>query len=509
MMNLLFVLRKAGLLSPKGMVQLFSSISRYGINLMTLLYFAHKVYGNQTALVDEKETLSFSQLFEQSQILSVYLREEYGLQKGRKAAFLCKNHISLVKSIFAVSLTGADIFLLNAEMSQSQMNKLTQHNDFDFLIYDNTLHSLVTESGYTKDKILSYHDHLPAINNLSKVNPRDMKKSKRSSSGKIVILTGGTTGNYKKAVHKPSVWNFLNPCIAMLTRLKLTQLSNGYIAVPLYHGYGFAVLFLFIFLGKKTIIQYKFETKRACALIRKHRVEAVVVVPLMVHRMLEFDAEALRSLTCIASGGAELNPKLVGEVFLRLGDVLYNLYGTSEAGLSTIATPKDLRYAYNTIGKKIKGVRLRILDQNGNKVQTEHIGSFCFKNRWSMRNRKQAWINTSDLGYCDNNGYYFLCGRTDDMIVSAGENVYPAEVEQVLMQHPQIADVAVIAVRDEVFGQRLKAFVLPVKHSSMTKDEIMEWLRARVARFQLPKDIEFVDIIPYTSLGKRDRMQLH
>ena len=115
---------------------------------------------------------------------------------------------------------------------------------------------------------------------------------------------------------------------------------------------------------------------------------------------------------------------------------MYNLYGTSEAGLNIIATPQDLKYSAKTIGKKINGVRLKILDDNKNEVKIGKIGQFCIKNRWSMRNGNNSWIETGDLGYQDIKGYYFLCGRVDDMIVSAGENVYPFEVEQILNKSP-------------------------------------------------------------------------
>ncbi|MDF2650833.1 MAG: acyl-CoA synthetase (AMP-forming)/AMP-acid ligase, partial [Paenibacillus sp.] len=207
-------------------------------------------------------------------------------------------------------------------------------------------------------------------------------------------------------------------------------------------------------------------------------------------------------------GGAELNPKLVKETLSQLGQVLFNLYGTSEAGLNVIATPQDLTYSAQTIGRKIKGVRLKIVDDLKKEVQIGQVGQFCIKNSWSMRNGANSWIETGDLGYCDELGYYFLCGRADSMIVSAGENVYPLEVEQVLLTHPQVEDAAVIGVPDEHFGQRLKAFVLLAPHADLTNEELMEWLRVRLARFQLPKEILFVDQLPYTSLGKLDKKQL-
>lgn len=506
--KLIHVLYKIRLLSPIALFRLASGVYKYGINLMTLLYFAERTYNNKTALADECETLSYKQLLSQSERLTAVLKERYGLESGRKAGFLCRNHASLVKSVFAVSLAGADIYLLNVEMSTDQFDKLLTRHDFDLLVYDFELSHLIKQSRYTKEKVLSYHDSLPAINNLSDSSTDERARPERTSLSRLILLTSGTTGNFKEAAHKPSVFNYLNPFLDFLTRLKLLDYNTAYIATPIYHGYGIAVLLLILALGRKVVISCGFDARKACSLIREHNVEVVTVVPLMIYKMLNHNVEDLRSLACIASGGAQLSTKLVDEVFSRLGNVLYNLYGTSEAGLNMIATPEDLRYSANTIGKKISGVQLKVLDSSKNEVGAGRIGQFCIRNKWSMRNSSSSWIETGDIGYQDNKGYFFLCGRTDDMVVSAGENVYPIEVEQILINHPKVEEAAVIGVSDETFGQRLKAFILPVKGADLTKEELLEWLSHRVARFQMPKDIIFVDNMPYTPLGKLDRKQL-
>ncbi|MCO1600351.1 AMP-binding protein [Desulfosporosinus nitroreducens] len=508
MVKLINVLFKMRLLSPLGLYSLISAVFKYGMNLMALLSFAERIYASKTVLVDEDETLSYEQLWSQSERVSLVLKESYQLRSGQKVGFLCKNHVSLVKSIFAVSQLGADIYLLNTEMSLSQFNNFVVQHDFDFLVYDFELSSKIEQSSYSKDRILSYHNRLTAINTLLNTTGKTKLKSRRSSSSKIMILTGGTTGNPKAAAHKPSLLNYINPFLTMLTRLKLINYNTVFIATPIYHGYGVAMLLLFIALGKKVVINNGFEVKKACTLIREHNVEVVTVVPLMVYKMLKHNAEDLKSLSCIVSGGAELNPKLVIDIYNTLGEVVYNLYGTSEAGLNTIATPQDLLYSTKTVGKKIEGVHLKILDENKNEVNFGNVGQLCIKNKWSMRNSKSSWIETGDLGYRDCKGYYFLCGRVDDMVVSAGENVYPVEIEQALINHPQVEDAAVIGINDEGFGQRLKAYVLPKKNADLTEKELLEWLTYRIAKFQMPKEIAFVNHLPYTSLGKLDKKQL-
>jgi len=507
--KLIYVLHKIKLLSPQALYKLFSSIINYGVNVMALLQFSAKTYGERIALADERETLTFKELCEQSEELSYSLRDRYKLASGTKAGLMCANHASLVKAVYAVSSTGADLYLLNAEMSESQLKAVLEDNDFDLIIIDEELLPKLASTAYQRAILLSYHDTMPSINRLS-ASGIDSKKrvSGRSSSGRLVLMTGGTTGKSKKAAHKPSLFRYLNPFHDFLARLKILDYNTAYIATPIFHGYGLAVMLLFCALGKKVVLRRGFHAEKACELIAEHQVQVVTVVPLMLQKMLNEDANALKSLRCIASGGAELNPRLVKETLSRLGNVLYNLYGTSEAGLNMIATPQDLNCFPNTIGKTIKGTRLIVVDEHKKEVGVGQVGQFCVANSWSMRGHISAWIETGDLGYQDESGCFFLCGRTDSMIVSGGENVYPFEVEQVLRTHPRVEDTAVIGVPDELFGQRLKVFVQLRANGDMTEEELKQWLRGRLARHQMPREIVFVKHLPYTPLGKLDKKQL-
>ncbi|MEB1808415.1 MAG: AMP-binding protein [Bacillaceae bacterium] len=506
--KLIYVLYKIKLLSLLGLYRFIWSFFTCGMNLMTLLDFAEKKYANKTVLVDDKETLTYSQLLAQSYQLAIHLKENYQIQSGQKVGFLCKNHASLVKAIFAVSRLGADLYLLNAELKTSQFNQFVERHDFDFLIYDLEFMDVVHHSDYSNVKLLSYHDQLVAIDNIVHSAKTSKVVLPRNSSSKLVLQTSGTTGMSKEAAHKPSIFNYLNPFAAFLQRLKILNYNTAYIASPLFHGYGIAVLLLFIPLGKKVVISHTFEALTACRLIRDHQAEVVTLVPLMLQKMLQHNVDDLRSLVCVASGGAKLSTKLVDETQRFLGDVLYNLYGTSESGLNFIATPEDLRYSPATIGKRINGMAVRVLDEQMEERKSGQVGQLCIKNDWSIRNKNNTWIQTGDLAYKDENNYYFLCGRSDDMVVSGGENVYPIEVEQAVIQHSFIEDVAVVGVPDEQFGQRLTAFVLLTEDADLTEKDLLEWMRLRLPRFQIPKSITFVHDMPYTPQGKLDKKQL-
>ncbi|WP_235864521.1 AMP-binding protein [Ureibacillus acetophenoni] len=476
---------------------------------MTLLNFAEKRYSHQVFLVDDKESFTYKELLSSSMKLAIALKEKMGIDKGSKVAILCKNHASLMKSIFAVSRLGADLYFINTEISKIKFNELIHQHPFHLLIYDFELSSIVSQSDYKDPKVFSYHNELPAINNHLLYEHHESNKLPRTSSGKVVLHTSGTTGKPKEIAHKPSLFNYLNPFIVFIQKLEILKYDRAYVATPIYHGYGMAIMLLFIPLGKQVFIRGNFDAQDACTVIKEHHIKVVTVVPTMLQRMLDTNKEDLRSLRCIASGGARLTSNLVEDTFNSLGNVLYNLYGTTESGLNFIATPEDLIYSPATVGRKIPGVDLKVLDSHLCEVKQGNVGLICIKNEWSMWNRNTSWIQTGDIGYVDENGFYYLCGRIDDMIISGGVNIYPIEVEQMLMKHPSIIDAIVIGIEDEQFGQRLKAFVIPIEGSELTEHEILHWLRSKVSRYQLPKEIELVNQLPYNSLGKLDRKQLN
>lgn len=506
--KLLQALKRLHLLSPLGLARLARAISKHGINMMMLLNFAEKNYGKRIALIDDREELSYQKLLADCEKLSHHLHVGFNLKKGQKVAFFCKNHASLVKAVFAVSGVGADIYMLNSEMSTGQFNQLVAKHDFDLLIYDMEYSTKIDTSVYKASKLLTHHDNLPAINNIDISSSTVHSQVQRTSFSKIMLLTGGTTGESKTVAHQPSLFNYLAPFIALADRLKLLQHATAYIATPIYHGYGIAILFSLMALGKKVVLTRNFNAAAAGTLIDEHQVEVITVVPLMLQRLLDEDPKKLMSLKCIASGGAPLNPRLAAKTLKELGDVLFNLYGTSETGLNTIATPADLRSSLHTIGKKIKGMDLEVLNPADSPVGIDEIGRFCIKNDWSMKNKESMWIETGDVGFMDAHGRYFLSGRVDDMIISGGINVYPLDIERELLEHPAITHAAVIGMEDEEFGQRLQAFIETSPDNYLSKEALLAWLDTRVARYQLPNEIVFVDEMPYTPLGKLDKKQL-
>jgi len=509
MLKLIRKLYRTRLLTPIGLFRLLEAVLTTGINLMALLRIAAKLHPQRTAVIDDRSKLSYSQLWELSESLAVTLQVEYGIQRHQNIAIACRNHTANIKAIFAVSRLGVNTFLFNPEMSADQIEALIERLAIDFYIYDHQhdvpIPQWLKDAQEKRTAIPAYHPTAPNIDQLAS-KPRPTSKLKTVKTGSLVVMTGGTTGQPKPASRKPSIFNFLPPFIALLNQVQLDSYRSVYIATPIYHGFGLAALLIGILLGAELYVTERFNAVQACRLISKQQIEVVTLVPLMLQRMLKHDPSSLSSLRRILSGGAALSRTLATATLEQLGLVLFNLYGTSEAGFCILATPELLSTKPASIGQPVWGVRTLVVNNALDGNSSSKIGQLLIRSAWSTS--EQSWVETGDLTYQDAEGDLFLCGRVDDMVVSGGENVYPIELENILMQHPDIDSVAVVGIPDEEFGQRLKAVIILKSGAMLTSSVLQGWLKPRVARYQMPAIIEFRDALPYTTLGKLNKQAL-
>jgi acyl-CoA synthetase (AMP-forming)/AMP-acid ligase II len=506
MITMIRKLHRTRLLTLAGLLRMVEAVLTTGINLMSMLRVAAKLYPRRIAVTDEAERLTYDALWRLAENLAAALQADFGVSARQKVAIACRNHAAAIKAIFAVSRLGAHVYLLNPEMSADQILALAERMQFDFYVFDEQLAKVFEAPVFQRRTLPAYHATEKSVDRLA-ARPRDPRaRLARVKSGNIVVMTGGTTGRPKSASRKPSLFNFLPPFVALLCQVHLDRYQSVYIATPMYHGFGVASLFMGVILGAEMYVIKRFDAERACSLIAKNQIQVVALVPLMLQRMLNHDAAALSSLRCIITGGALLGPALARAALERLGPVLFNLYGTSEAGFCIMGMPDLLLRKPDSIGGPVWGARATILDQSNRLVAPMEKGRLCIRSSWTVSGK--SWIETGDLAYQDAEGDLFLCGRVDDMIVSGGENVYPIELENVLLQHPQIDSVAVIGIPDSEFGQRLKAVVVNKKDARLEENTLRDWLKPRVARYQMPAVIEFRTELPYTSLGKLNKKQL-
>jgi fatty-acyl-CoA synthase len=218
----------------------------------------------------------------------------------------------------------------------------------------------------------------------------------------------------------------------------------------------------------------------------------------------------LSSLRVIAASGSALPGELAVKVMDAFGDVLYNLYGSTEVAWATIATPADLREAPGTAGRPPRGTVVKLFDEDGNEVPEGETGRIFVGNEMlfegytggGKKDLIDGLMSSGDVGHFDEGGRLFIDGRDDEMIVSGGENVFPREVEDLLSDLDGVEEVAVLGVDDEKFGQRLAAFVVLGDGKQLTEDDVKAHVKKNLASYKVPRDVEFLDELPRNATGK-------
>ncbi len=333
-------------------------------------------------------------------------------------------------------------------------------------------------------------------------------------AGKVVILTSGTTGTPKGAQRKQP--DSLAPIAALLDAIPLRARQTTMIAAPMFHSWGMAHFLMGMSLGSSIVIRRRFDPEDTLAAIAHHRAATLVVVPVMLQRIVELPDEVLAKYDCsslrvIAVSGSALPGDLATDVMDRFGDVLYNLYGSTEVAWATIAGPDDLRAAPGTAGRPPHGTIVRLFDDHGNEVPQGVTGRIFVGNDMAFdgytggggKEMIGGLMSTGDVGHLDADGRLFIDGRDDEMIVSGGENVFPREVEDLLAQHPDVLEAAVVGVPDDDWGERLRAFVVRALDSADQRQRrCATHVKQNLARYKVPRDIVFLDALPRNPTGK-------
>ena len=289
-----------------------------------------------------------------------------------------------------------------------------------------------------------------------------------------------------------------------------------HVAAPLFHATGLACCSLGLALGNRIVLARRFDAEAALAAIERHRVAALILVPTMLQRILDLDPKVLRrydasSLRVLFAAGSSLSPDLCHRTEAAFGEVLYNLYGSTEVAVAAVATPRELRCTPGTVGRPPVGCTLAAYDDQRRRITepgrtgTLFVSSGLSFSGYTDGGYKECvdgLLSSGDTGHFDADGLWFVDGRDDDMIVSGGENVFPLEVENLLTDHPDVIEASVIGVDDPDFGRRLRAFVVTRKPSQLCDEDIKAHVRSHLARHKIPRDVVFVDTLPRNETGK-------
>jgi fatty-acyl-CoA synthase len=485
----------------------------WGGGLAAAIHAAAARYPHSDAVIDDLGRLTYAQLQAASQRLAMWLEGE-GIGKSHTVGVLCRNHRGFVVATLGAAMVGAHIAFLNTSFAGPQLADVVESEDVDLVIHDDEFKSIVTQAGVslTVDEPL-LEQFVPGKAH-SRVRPRPRRP------GNIIVLTSGTTGRPKGAARSSTGGTM--SASALLDRIPMRLQDRVAICAPMFHAWGLANLALSLALCRTMILRRQFDPQTMLADIAEHDVDTLIVVPVMLQRVHALGPQAFAShdttsLRIVASSGSALGTSLVRRTMDRFGPVLYNIYGSTEVSVGTIATPFDLQAAPSSAGRPALGVQVRVLDDEGNRVPAGDTGRVFVGSRLTfdgytgggMKEIREGLMSTGDVGHFDESGRLFIEGRADDMIVSGGENVFPAEVEECLNQHPAVLDVAVTGVLDDEFGQRLKAFVVLAPGASASADDIKAFVHDRLARFKVPRDVVFMQALPRNPAGKLLKRELN
>ncbi|WP_044095796.1 long-chain-fatty-acid--CoA ligase FadD2 [Mycobacterium canetti] len=509
-----------GLEPPLAYAALAADIRKWGEVGMLPSHNARRA-PNRAAVIDEEGTLTFSELDEAAHALANGLLAK-GVRAGDGVAILARNHRWFVIANYGAARVGARIILLNSEFSGPQIKEVSDREGAKVIIYDDE---------YTKAVSLAQ----PPLGKLRAlgVNPDDDKPSgstdetlaeliarsstapapKASRRASIIVLTSGTTGTPKGA--NRSTPPTLAPVGGILSHVPFKAGEVTLLPSPMFHALGYMHAALAMFLGSTLVLRRRFKPALVLEDIEKHRATSMVVVPVMLSRILDQLEKTepkpdLSSLKIVFVSGSQLGAELATRALRDLGPVVYNMYGSTEVAFATIAGPKDLQSNPATVGPVVKGVTVKILDDNGTEVPQGAVGRIFVGNTFPFEGYtggggKQivdGLLSSGDVGYFDERGLLYVSGRDDDMIVSGGENVFPAEVEDLISGHPDVVEASAIGVDDKEFGARLRAFVVKKPGADVDEDTIKRYVRDHLARYKVPREVIFLDELPRNPTGK-------
>ncbi|MFB8004212.1 AMP-binding protein [Nocardia sp. NPDC056000] len=513
---------------------------RHGVGLATLLALSAARHPDRPAVIDDEGAITAEQLQRRVIRLAAALRDDYDVGPGSKVAVLCRNHRGFVEGLLAGARLSADLVPMNYDFPGPQLRGVIERDGIDVLIYDAEFHQRVEHAGFTGVRVIAKHGGLPPVSTVSgapvpaidELVARTRRAVVRPARGsQLVILTSGSTGTPKGALRRMGIRelrekaSYLHPRLLMLAaeaprfaRLRAIPIPGRpmVLAPPMHHVMGMLGLVSGLATTSPLIMTTRFSPEWVLASIEKHRATAAFLVPTMIKRIMDLPVEVrtgydTASLVSVPSGAMPLPPHLGTEFMDAYGDILFNAYASTEIGPCTVALPEDLRAAPGTVGRPIRGlVRLRLLDDNGTPVPPDITGRIFNRNPFQFSGYSggggkeviDGFMSTGDVGHFDSAGRLFIDGRDDEMIVSGGENVYPQEVEETLLTHPAIAEVAVWGVPDADFGQRLAAFIVRKPTADLTPEEVRAHVNQNLARYKVPRDVHFVQDLPRTTTGK-------
>jgi acyl-CoA synthetase (AMP-forming)/AMP-acid ligase II len=513
-------------LRPDKYLRMAAAVRREGRSIVTGFAMSARRCPSRAGLIDELGALTWKQLDERSDAFAAGLQALPGVAPTT-VGIMCRNHRGFVEALVAAYRIGADVLLLNTAFAGPALAEVVDRENVDTVIYDEEFAGTVERALADKPtarRIIAWSDN-PGIHDVTvekMIGAQTGKRpARRGRTSKLILLTSGTTGTPKGATHSGGGPDVLK---SVLDRTPWRAEENLVVVAPMFHAWGFGQLVLAAMLSCTVVTRRKFDPEKTLELVDRYRATGLSLVPVMFDRIIELPEEVLsrysgRSLRFASASGSRMRPDVVTAFMDRFGDVIYNNYNATEAGMITTATPADLRAAPDTAGTPAQGTEIAILDDQRRQVPRGEVGSIYVRNKNQFdgytsgltKEFHDGYMASGDVGYLDSAGRLFIVGRDDEMIVSGGENVYPIEVEKILAAHADVAEASVLGVDDAQYGQRLAAFVVLEDKATATPDTLKAHVRDNLANYKVPREIFVLDELPRSSTGKiaRSELQAH
>lgn len=444
---------------------------------------------------------------------------DLGLRKGDRAAVLLFNCSQYLEIYYAAAKLGVILVTLNYRLAGRELQYILDNSEPSALFYGRQFQQVI-EPVHGKSRYIRNYIHIgdeivddtiPYEQLMSNGSESEPSVEIHMDDVQLIIYTSGTTGNPKGALvtHANTLWTCINQ---ILFFEDLNKNDSALVVMPLYHcGAQNDFTTPIINHGGKIVIMERVEPEKVLEMIERERITTALLLPTLLHMMFQLpniDAYDLSSLRYVQTGGAPLPKVTMDNFHKRMGYHICQVFGLTEGtALTTIVRKEEAGRKRGSTGRPLFHVDVKVVDDQGIEVPTGEVGELIQKGPTVMkgywRNPKatqetivDGWLHTGDLARRDEEGFVYIVDRKKDMIISGEENIYPAEVEQVLYSHPDIQEAAVIGVPDDKWGESVKAIVVCKNGRCLIADEVIAYTKAHLSSFKKPKYVEFIDELP-------------
>lgn len=487
------------------------NISAPSMNIVAEIWKRADLEPNRVALRSQRGDLTYRVLRLSSERAAGAMRD-LGVSPGDRVLLIAPSVVEFAIAYYGLHALGAIVITMNTGSTNREIGYVIDDAEVSVVVAWHECVEAATVAAAVRDlPLLTIEDggrfDAEPLTSVHQYSPTDTS---------VILYTSGTTGSPKGA--ELTVANIVGTMGAVREIFALTEHDRFGTALPLFHVFGqIVVMNTTLAVGGTLSLLSPFDAISMLGMLRRDRLTAIAGVPTMWHALLaeayQYGPEDFTGLRLAVSGGASLPGVVIDRIRDKFGVELLEGYGLTETtGASTfngISRPTKV----GSVGSAVPGTAIEIRDGGGRPVEIEARGEVYLKGRGVMKgywNRPEAtdadlvdgWLRTGDIGFLDSDGYLFLVDRAKDLIIRGGYNVYPREVEDVLHQHPQISEVAVIGVPDVRVGEEIGAVVVRATAATVTAQEIREWAEARLSKYKVPRLYQFADALPRGATGK-------